>query len=338
MRFWWLVLALSGSIRLAHPDFLLVRVLEDGSAKPLPNAEVIDLGSGLGRFTNSDGVARLPWPPSAPLRLRVRQLGFKPVDRVIDEHRDSFSTDTVTVLLERVVFALPPIVSRETQRCDATDSAATFRAFPALEQLRLGAERYERFRNVHPFRVEVERRTVTLNGDGKPKSVRRNTGEADALEWGDPYLPGQLIRREPLGFSVAILFLATLADSSFWANHCFTVRGISAFENRRVVEMEFAPAIGAPQPEWQGTALIDSATSTLTRLQFQLSGLPADESPQRFEGYTTFMSPAPYIVIPDSTVAYWWRRGPSKSGEWSSPDVVQLLRVLNLKYRDGQSP
>jgi hypothetical protein len=147
-----------------------------------------------------------------------------------------------------------------------------------------------------------------------------------------------VVHREPRGFSVSILFLAALADSAFWANHCFLVRGISVLENQAVVEMEFTPAIGAPEPEWAGTALIDSATSTLKRLQFQLTGLPSDESPRRLEGYTTFTSPAPYIVIPDSTVAYWWRHGPSDSGDWKSPDVVQLVRLVTLKYREGAAP
>lgn len=327
---WWLILLLAAPVRLARPDFLIVKVLETGTAKPLPNAEVIDLASGVGKFTNTDGVARVPWPASGRLRVRVRQLGFKPVDRAAD----SLASDTLTIALERVVFALPPVVSRDSRRCDSTDSTATFRAVPALEQLRFGAERYARFRSEHPFRVEVERRTIRLDSNGKTQRVLSNTGEVDAEKWGDPYVPGDIVHRQPLGFSVSILFLAALADSAFWANHCFIVRGISALENERVVEMEFTPALNVLGPEWQGTALIDSATSTLKRIQFQLAGLSLDESPRRLEGYTTFTSPAPYIVIPDSTVAYWWRRGPSRSGEWDSPDVVQLVRVLNLKFRE----
>ena len=102
--------------------------------------------------------------------------------------------------------------------------------------------------------------------------------------------------------------------------------------------MEFGAAVGARRPEWEGTVLIDSATSMLRRLQFRLTGFPEDDAPRRLEGYTTFSSPSPYIAIPDSTIAYWWRRGPSEAGEWHGPDIVQFIHVTNIRYHKGMSP
>lgn len=72
----------------------------------------------------------------------------------------------------------------------------------------------------------------------------------------------------------------------------------------------------------------------LRRIQFRLTGLPDNDTPRRLEGYTTFMSPSPYITIPDSTIAYWWRRGPSYSGEWHAPDIVQLIHVVDVRYKE----
>jgi hypothetical protein len=72
----------------------------------------------------------------------------------------------------------------------------------------------------------------------------------------------------------------------------------------------------------------------LRRIQFRLTGLPENDTPRRLEGYTTFMSPSPYITIPDSTIAYWWRRGPSESGDWHAPDIVQLIHVVDVRYKD----
>lgn len=329
------VLFLSAAVRLA-PEFLVVRVLDGNGLRPLRNAEVIDLDSGVGRFTDDSGAARVRWPAARRLRLRVRQLGFKPVERAVDEA--SGAGDTLTVVLERVAFALPSVVTREAQRCEEADSAASFRAVPALQQLRLGAERYARFRAIHPFHVEAERRTITLTQDGKARFVRRSKDEVDSDKWGDPYIPGDIVHRERLGFSVSILFLGALADSSFWTHHCFSVRGIRTLADQRVVEMEFSPTLGSDLPEWAGTALIDSATSMLRRIEFRLVGLPDDDTPRRFEGYTTFSTPSPYIAIPDSTVAYWWRRGPSDTGDWQAPDVVQLIRVITVRYRKGAEP
>lgn len=105
-----------------------------------------------------EAVVRVQWPEHRRLQLHIRQLGFKPVDRIVDADRDSSYRDSLTVVLERVAFALPPIVTRE-------------------------------------------------------------------------------------------------------------------------VEMDFSPANGTHDPEWQGTAFIDSATSVLTRVKFRLEGLPDDEIP-----------------------------------------------------------
>jgi hypothetical protein len=74
-------------------------------------------------------------------------------------------------------------------------------------------------------------------------------------------------------------------------------------------------------------------------VEFQLSGLRDIDVPRRLEGYTTFRSPSPFIVIPDSTVAMWWRREPTAyEPPWSGPDTVQLLELLGVTYRKGKPP
>jgi hypothetical protein len=331
-------LILTIAVGSSEPGVLVVRVIENTNLAPLRNAEVIDLDSRIGRFTDDSGVVRVPWPAARRLHLRIRQLGFKPVERIVDQSSDSSSGDSLRIVLERVAFALPQVVTREARRCESSDSVGGPRAVPALEQLRLAAERYESFRRSRPFRVEVERRTITLNEDGKPRSVRQNKERVESNDWGDPYVPGEILHHEPAGFSVSLLFLAALADSSFWTHHCFSVRGISSFADQRVVEMDFSLAAGSRGPDWEGTALIDSSTSMLRRLQFRLTGLPENETPRRLEGYTTFRSPSPYITIPDSTIAYWWRLGPSDSGDWHAPDIVQLIHVVDVRYKDNRAP
>ena len=67
---------------------LIVQVVEDAGSQPLPNAEVIDLGSGMRPFTNLDGETRIPWPDRGGLRLRVRQLGFQFIDRDVARERN----------------------------------------------------------------------------------------------------------------------------------------------------------------------------------------------------------------------------------------------------------
>jgi hypothetical protein len=321
-----------------QPSTLTVRVHEDATRRPLPNAEVVDLGSGMHRFTNEQGEARLVWPAGGTLRLRVRQLGFQMVERTVTRADGSPTVDTITFVLKPIPFVLPSVVTTATDRCDEdVDSLARRLSLPALEHLRLGAERYEAFRRAYPFHVRQTRRTISIDSAGKPKHVRQVEERARSEDWGEPYRPGRIVHRTPLGFSVPILFLSALADPDFWERHCFVVRGVEGLHERRVLRLEFTPARGVHGAEWAGAAFTDSVTSILRRVEFTLAGLRKDDSPTRLEGYTTFTSPSPFIAIPESTVAVWWRR-PPRDTAWGMPDVVQLLRVIELQYRKAKPP
>lgn len=72
--------------------------------------------------------------------------------------------------------------------------------------------------------------------------------------------------------------------------------------------------------------LLDSATSLLRRVEFRLDRLQPRDTPTRLEGYTTFTSPSPYVVLPDSTVAGWWRTAPGdrKGHVWGPSDAARV--------------
>jgi hypothetical protein len=320
---------------------LLVRVLESASGQPLPNAEVIDLESGTRRFTNGDGEARLAWPDRRPLRLRVRQLGFQFEERELTRPTSGSSApDTSTFALSRVAYVLPDVTTRATSQCTGEgDAASKALAALALGQLRMSAERYESFRKTYPFRINQKRRTVRFNPNGTAREVREGTEDESSSGWGEPYRPGAVIDRRANGFSVPLLFLSALANPVFWEHHCFSVRGIEPLLDSRVLRLNFEPAVNVSSVDWMGTAFIDSATSVLRRVEFQLAGLRDDDVPRRLEGYTTFRSPSPFIVIPDSTIAMWWRNEPSVyQGSWHGPDVVQLLTLLGVTYGKATPP
>ena len=325
----------------ARTPLLLVRVLEDASRQPLPNAEVIDRETGQSRFTNAEGETRLPFPPSGHLRLRVRQLGFQFVERDVARSTAPDATlDTIAISLARVAYTLPDVTTLATSSCapDGDPVARTLSAL-ALGQLRMGAERYETLRKTYPFHITQKRRTVRYFADGKPREIREGNERASSDDWGERYRPGRVIDRSSAGFSAPLLFLASLGDSVFWAHHCFTVRGVESFAADRVLRLEFVPSPMVTTVDWMGTALIDSATSVLRRVEFQMSGLAEKDVPRRLEGFTTFRWPSPYIVVPDSTFAMWWRRDlDTAPGSWTGPDVVQLIHVLEVNYRKKKPP
>ena len=319
---------------------LLVRVIESASQQPLPNAEVIDLESGTRRFTNTDGEARVAWPPSARLRLRIRQLGYQFVDRDIARVAPGdLVIDTLTVTLARVAYVLPDVTTHVAGCSTDADSSTKALAVIALGQLRMGAERYEAFRKAYPFQIRQKRRTVRFNPDGTARAVLEDTEQAASEDWGERYQPGRILDRSSRGLSARLLFLSALADPVFWQHHCFGVRGFETLAQDRVRRLEFVPVATVTEPDYMGTAFVDSATSMLRRVEFQMTGLRDNDVPRRLEGYTTFRSPSPFIVIPDSTVAVWWRReAGTYKPPWSGPDVVQMLELLGVTYRKGTPP
>jgi hypothetical protein len=114
---------------------------------------------------------------------------------------------------------------------------------------------------------------------------------------------------------------------------------MQTLEEHRVLRLVFTPAPNVKDVDWLGIAYLDSATSLLRRVEFQLTGLRDDDVPRRLEGYTTFRSPSPFITMPDSTVAMWWRRDTDGApSAWTGPDVVQLLRLVAVKYRKAEPP
>ena len=313
-----------------QPGTLRVNVVADVSREPLPNAEVFDFATGQHRFTDERGEARLTWPRDGELRLRVRELGFRFEDRTL--RRADSGGDTATFALKRVAYVLPSVVSTAKGCVSETDSVSRELSIAALEELRQGAERYRRFEAAYPFDVKIERRSAPIGPAGTPTRVTSSMEEGDSKKWTDEYVPGEVVDHSRSQFSIPILFITSLANPVFWANHCFAARGVESLGSRRVVRLEFSPIPAVRGADWHGFAFLDSATSLLLRVDFQLAQLASGDQPRRFEAYTTFTEPSPFIVVPESTVAIWWRHDAGKDGRWGPPDVAQSLHLEKLTF------
>lgn len=335
-----LLATVAGSLRAQQGDgTTTIRVLSEADSTPLPNAEVIDLATGARALTREDGQARVRLPGRGALTVRVRQLGFAFTDLSLSRaDRQGRELEPVVVYLRRVAFALPALTTTAATDCPPVDPGMRPLAFWALEQLREGAERYESFRKAYPFFVQVERRTVQRVRAGEPPRVRVGTERGESGAWGDRYVPKGVVQLHGLGFSVPILFLATLGDKVFWDHHCVASATLDGDRTNGTVRLLFRPTPSARHSDWEGEAHMDAATSLLKRVDFRLD-VRQDEGPRRFEGYTTFSSPSPLIAVPDSTLAMWWRTAPPDTvGDWGLPHVVQLVRVISIDYRRAKPP
>ena len=319
-----------------QPSMVAVTVIDAGGRYPLANADIIDLATGQRHFTDQYGQARLPWPSDGPLRLRVREIGYQPVHRTIN--RDAATAEATTIALSRVAYVISPV--RATSHCVTTDDSSSLALSVAvLDQLKQGAEKYNQFRLLYPFTASVERRTALVPEKGPVRRILREKEEFRSDTWEERYKPGDIVEYSRDGFKAPILFLSTLGDSVFWENHCFIARGIETFRDLRAVRLEFSPLASLRGPDWAGSAMLDSATSQLVRVEFRVVNLNEYYGLRRLEGYQTFRSPSPFVMIPDTVAAVWWTRE-----KWvdarnpDRPDVAQSLHIDSLQYRKAKPP
>ena len=328
--------ATPGALRAQASQALLVRVRDSLSGTPLPNAEVTAIGRKT--LTGPKGQVRIVWPAEGVITLRVRQLGFRYVERTVRRGTSTTATeDTLTIVMQRAAFALPQVTSVAYARCRERDAdAPTPLSQSAMELLRFGAEQYGTFKARYPFAILLDRATE-LYDPYRRASNRNTTSElTNSNEWGDRYFPGQVLQRTgSQTWFVPLLFVSALADSAFWARHCFVARGVEEHDGRRVIRLDFSPARDVNDAEWEGTALIDSAASVLARVDFRLTNLRDYGGPRRFEGYTVFTTPSPYIARPDSTIARWISTGSATgSANWSQ----QALVIRDVRYTKEAPP
>lgn len=190
----------------------------------------------------------------------------------------------------------------------------------ALGQLKQAAEKFNDFRRAYPFDGSIERRSASVPPGGAIKRVVVAEEKFDSDKFVSRYRPGNVVQQRFGEFTVPILNISTLADSVFWNHHCFVARGFESYKGDRVIRLEFQPRADVDGPDYAGAALLDSATSILLRVEFQLANPPRKNGPTKLDGYTTFISPSPFVVLPDTTGAVWWFNKPDND-EHSKPDL-----------------
>lgn len=316
-----------------QPSTIVVTVVDSLAHYPLANADVVDFATGQHRFTDESGKAILTWPSNGQLRLRVRQVGYQPRQRGLE--RGSAGTGA-TFEMTKVAYVLSTV--QATSRCSIHDDTTSHDlSYAVLDQLKQGAEKYEEFRKLYPFELSVEHRIAAVPADSQPPQIIASTKKFRSDNFEARYKPGDIIEYSRGTFHVPILFLSALADSVFWENHCFVASGSQTYNGAPIVRLDFRPRTDLITADYEGSALLDSATSYLRRVDFRLTNLTDRRGPKRLEGYVTYMSPSPYVVVPDTAVAIWWVRKVNKD-DWGKPDYMQRLKTEELRYRKQKPP
>jgi hypothetical protein len=333
-----MVAALTGAATRHRPaDLLEVLVVERETRRPVVNADVLNVGTGERRLTNAEGRARLPVRTGELLHFRVRQLGYEPADATLPMDAARVAAPLVVALSRFGV--LERSTATASNACRGTaDSLPSALSLLALEQLRFGAEQYARFWDTYPFRLSFERRTAYFTPEGRPLTVLVRHEESSRREWSDPYRVGHVVSGRGAASTAVPLSIQALSDPAFWEAHCLVARHVVTRDGRRMLPLEFLPALSLRDPDWGGVAWVDSTTSELQRIEFQLIGLGEEEELQRMEGFMTFVHPSPHNARPDSILSLWWARKTRVGDAWPAPTLVELVRIVGVRYLHDTPP
>ena len=240
--------------------------------------------AGLERFVDPQGRFLLRGVPPGARRLRVRHIGYLPLDTTIVVPADS-ALAPLRLELRRAPQQLALVRVRAAGPCRAPGppSPAQDPEFAALfQQLRQNAEQYRLLVRTYPFVYQMERAFGTRNRAGVERTLRdRDTLLID----GDPrwrYQPGRVVvPREPEDgqpgrgqLDARLPGLLDFADSAFQHSHCFTPRGVEQLDGRRVVRVDFRVDERLRTPDVNGSFFLDADGYGIVAADFELSRVP----------------------------------------------------------------
>ena len=316
------VLALASGPTPAHAQATPQRAAVHGTVRSnlgdrIPYAVVSLEPGALRRFTDDSGTFAFPGLAPGTYHLRARQVGYKPLDTTVVV--PGGGTADMDVSLERLVVELEEIrvVARagESRRCTEPgppDAAVAPELAAVFDQLRQNAERYWLLADSYPALYRMERRFGRPDRYGRLQTIRIDTTElrTDA-RW--RYAPGRVVTdvRGPRGGTEAQVNLPGLpdfADTTFLANHCWSLRGLDTLAHAYYVRLDFRAAERITEPDADGSAYLDPDSYLIRVVKVRLTRPgQAAYGLESMEATVAFREIVPSLVLPDrisSTEAY----------------------------------
>lgn len=269
---WTATLILLSPIALTAQNTGLITGTVMGSIgqQPLPYSTVSLEGVTQKRLTSPEGRFSFKVDSAGNYRLRIRQLGFAPLDTII-----AFDGTTLqlTLVLRPVAFKLAEVRTVSGTPCSQRDVHDAF-ASGILEEVKKNAERELVLRNQYPFRYLMARGHAKrrMNESRYPSfrdTVVLTSGTTDR------YQVGKIVRdrgpENPGGREMRVPQLIDLADSVFLNSHCFSYGGTKRLGKRSVFQLEFAPARTLMTPDVEGSISIDTVGYTVQEAVFRLT-------------------------------------------------------------------
>jgi carboxypeptidase family protein len=318
--------------------------VKDG-ASPLGYSVVSIQSLGRERFADAQGEFRFVDLPVGPLRVRVRHVGYVPVDVSVTVHGGG--VDTVNVALTHIVVRLSTVQVRGYPECKnpGAPAAADDSSFATVfDQLRQNADQYRLLTSEYPFTFAVERMMATARYDGQIKMDQVDTlSLASVAQW--KYKPGSVVTAEGRFFRrTFILNLPTLvsfADTVFIANHCFYNGGLETVDGKELLRVDFIAASRIRDPDVDGAMYLDPTSFQIRRSLLHLSKIPRGVTGLAEVDVTTLFGeifPSVPVIAAVSSVNQFKTDRPQFDTPVRGLEEQRLIAVNFLKTRPGDSP
>lgn len=251
-------------------------VTADATGQPIPYTTIIIDPIGRERFTDQAGSFVYFAVPPGKYRVRLRQLGYIPIDTTLTlgsrNHTLNFSMVRIPSTLADVQVSAPPrkcIVPEENGYVDDAELAIV------LAEARKNAERERLLRRTYPFEYKLAQQHDTHDvKDSTHRVVYDTVTFRSDDDW--KYRRGKVVSddRSKLFGDVRVMRLPTLtdlADMRFLTAHCFKYSGVINDDSIPTYQIDFAPLSDILTPDVEGSIFIDSATYLIRRAEFRLT-------------------------------------------------------------------
>jgi hypothetical protein len=267
-----LLIGATGRFAMAQSNTLTGVVVARGTGERLAYSIVGLPSLARERFATDSGVFYFSELPLGSFPLRIRRLGYAPVDTIVTVSVGQ--SDTVRIELARIAVQLGRITVSAYPPCE-NPGPPTVQQDSLLSvlftQLRMNAEQYKFLAEQYPFSYAVAiGRSSRLRADGSLRNDGGGTQQIDGkAAW--TYRPGRVISRRGRGFFFHIPTLVDFADRNFLAQHCFHFGGIQSVDETPLIRIDLVAAERIKDPDVNGTIYLNPETFQVKRTVLRLS-------------------------------------------------------------------
>ncbi len=252
------------------------KVEAQATGSPLPYSTVSIDQIGRERFTDATGTFKYFLVTPGKYRIRIRQLGYMPVDSTMAV---SATSPDIIFSLVRVPSTLANVeVTAPVRRCEVPEEngyVADPDLLTVLEEAKKNAQRERLLRRTYPFEYKLAQSHDTYDlSDQSHRMIYDTMTFRSDDDW--KYRRGKVVSddRSRLFGEVRVMRLPTLtdfADQRFLMAHCFKYAGITDEDGPPAHRIDFSPDPDIKTPDVEGSIYIDSATYIIRRAEFRLT-------------------------------------------------------------------